>query len=85
MPKFYFTFGCDHSPYHDGWVVVKASDERSARAAFAAYFPCKTPGILACAFVYDEETFKSHSMFEKGNFGARCHAVIEMREGDFEE
>lgn len=80
MPKFYFTYGTEGQPFHDGWTEVEAPDGDAARAAFRAFHPDKTDGLLNCCSVYDEEYFKSTGMYgPDGNFGCRCHEIITLQ------
>lgn len=51
----------------------------AACAAFRAYHPDKTEGLLNCSSVYDEEHFKQTEMYRSGNFDRRCHEVITLR------
>ena len=80
MPKFYFTYGTEGQPFFGGWTEVEAPDGHAACAAFRAYHPDKTEGILNCCSVYEEERFKRTSMYgPEGNFGHRCHETITLR------
>lgn len=77
MPKFYFTYGTDGQPFVGGWTEVEAPDRHAACAAFRAYHPDKTEGLLNCSSVYSEETFLKLCMSgPDGNFGRHCHEVI---------
>lgn len=74
---FYFTYGIEEQPYVGGWTEIVAEDLATACAAFRAYHPDRTPGLLNCAIVYDEENFKKTCMYENGsNLGATCHERI---------
>ncbi len=80
MPKFYFTYGSEGQPFFGGWTEVEAPDRRTACAAFRAFHPDKTEGLLNCCSVYEEEDFKRTSMYGPGgNFGYRCHETITLR------
>lgn len=78
MKKFYFTYGTEGQPFYGGWTEVEAPDGHSACAAFRAYHPDKTEGLLNCSSVYDEDHFKTTEMYQVGNFGYRCHEVIRI-------
>ena len=58
MAKFYFTYGTDGQPFFGGWTEVEAPDAHAACAAFRAYHPDKTEGLVNCSSIYDEEKFK---------------------------
>ena len=80
MPKFYFTYGSEGQPFYGGWTEVEAPDEHAACAAFRAFHPDKTEGLLNCCSVYEEERFKRSTMYGPGgNFGCRCHEIITLR------
>lgn len=79
MAKFYFTHGTDGQPFIGGWTEVEAYNGHAACAAFRAYHPDKTSGLLNCSSVYSEEQFKHTEMFAMGNFGSRCHETITLR------
>jgi len=80
MPKFYFTYGSEGQPFFGGWTEVEAPDRRTACAAFRAFHPDKTEGLLNCCSVYEEEDFKRTSMYGPGgNFGYRCRETITLR------
>ena len=77
MSKFYFTYGTEGQPFYGGWTEIEALDGHTACAAFRAFHPDKTEGILNCSSVYTEEQFKNSIMAgEKGNFGCFCHERI---------
>lgn len=78
MPKFYFTYGTEGQPFVGGWTEVDAPDDRAACAAFRAYHPDKTDGLLNCSSMYDEAHFKLTEMCRSGNFGFRCHERIQL-------
>ena len=78
MPKFYFTYGTDGQPFVGGWTEVDAPDGHAACAAFRAYHPDKTEGLLNCSSVYDEAHFKLTEMYRRDNFGFRCHELIQI-------
>ncbi len=79
MPQFYFTYGLSPQfPFRDGWTEVEAPDDFTAAAMFRAVHPDR-PGdkdVLNCAFLYEEEEFKSTEMYKDPNFGGRCHERI---------
>ncbi|HHV63850.1 MAG TPA: hypothetical protein GXX46_02050 [Peptococcaceae bacterium] len=84
MKTYYFTFGQSGQPYKGGWVEIKANSCAEAQQKFIDHFGAKAysrPGILNYAWHYPEEYFKDPliggDMYEKGNFGAFCHEVIE--------
>lgn len=79
MARYYFTYGTDGQPFVGGWTEVDAPNAHAACAAFRAYHPDKTEGLLNCSSIYDEEHFKQTEMYRSGNFGYRCHEVITMR------
>lgn len=79
MAKFYFTYGTDGQPFAGGWTVVEAPDGHAACAAFRAYHPDKTDGLLNCSSVYDEEHFKLTEMCRRGNFGSHCWDRISIK------
>lgn len=79
MARFFFTYGICCQPFIGGWTEVEAPDVDAACAAFRAYHPDKTEGLLNCAGIYSEERFKSTEMFRCGNFGYRCHETIILR------
>ena len=77
MPKFYFTYGSEGQPFCGGWTEVEAPDRHAACAAFRAYHPDKTEGLLNCCSVYEEADFMRTSMYGPGgNFGRRCLETI---------
>ena len=78
MPKFYFTYGAEGQPFVGGWTEVEAPDGHAACAAFRAYHPDKTEGLLNCYGVYDEAHFKLTEMYRRDNFGFRCHEFIQI-------
>jgi hypothetical protein len=79
MARYYFTYGSEGQPFVGGWTEIEAPNGHAACAAFRAYHPDKTDGLLNCSSVYSEEEFKRSVMYEKGNFNARCHEVITLR------
>ena len=81
MPKFYFTYSSEGQPFCGGWTEVEAPDRHAACAAFRAYHPDKTEGLLNCCSCYTEEDFKKTSMYQQpdGNFGYRCHEIITLQ------
>lgn len=62
-----------------GWTEVEAPDSHAACAAFRAYHPDKTEGLVNCSSIYDEEKFKLTGMYRESNFGFRCHEIITLR------
>lgn len=79
--KFYFTYGTDgKQPFVGGWTEVEASDLTLACEAFRLYHPDRTPGLLNCSSVYDEEQFRRTRMYTESNFGCRCHETITLRQ-----
>ena len=80
MPKFYFTYGTEGQPFFGGWTEVEAPDGHAACAAFRAYHPDKTEGLLNCCSVYEEADFMRTSMYGPGgNFGRRCLETITLQ------
>lgn len=79
MARFYFTYGSEGQPFYGGWTEIEAPDVHAACAAFRAYHPDKTEGLLNCCSIYHEEGFKKTEMYRSGNFGRRCHEVITLR------
>ena len=65
-------------PFVGGWTEVDAPDGHAACAAFRAYHPDKTEGLLNCSSVYDEAHFKLTEMYRRDNFGFRCHELIQI-------
>ncbi len=80
MPKFYFTYGTSGQPFSGGWTEVEAPDIKAACYFFRIFHPDKTDGILDCAWVYSEESFKRTEMAgPEGNFHQGCHETITLR------
>lgn len=79
MANFYFTYGSEGHPFYGGWTMVDAPNDRAAIAAFRAYHPDKSVGLLNCCNVYDETQFKATEMFANGNRGVRCHELIAVK------
>lgn len=79
MERYYFTYGTEGQPFHGGWTEVEAQNGHAACAAFRAYHPGKTKGLLNCCEMYDEAHFKMTEMYRSGNFGHRCHETITLR------
>lgn len=77
MAKFYFTYGSDGHDYVGGWTEVEAEDYDKAIKIFCAVHP-KRDGCVACAGIYDEETFQNTTMYENGNFGKFLHERIQL-------
>lgn len=79
MNNYYFTYGTEGQPFYGGWTLIQAESEMQARQMFRAVHPDKTPSILNCADVYDEERFGRTRMARLGhNFGHGCHEVISI-------
>lgn len=79
MNNYYFTFGSNdaNQPFRGGWVIVKAVSQIAAITIFNTYFPNrKNPQICNCAVIYTENEFVRTQMYQKGNFGRRCHGII---------
>ena len=74
---YYYTFGSSTDyPHQTGWVEVKALTWEEAHKKFEAAYPCRRPGILNCAFFYEEERWAK--MNPANNWpGYRCYGVIE--------
>lgn len=79
MARFYFTYGTEGQPFVGGWTVVEAPSYLAACAAFRAYHPDKTDGIINCSSIYSEESFMQTEMSHNGNFGFRCNEIITLR------
>ena len=79
MSTFYFTYGTDGQPFVGGWTEVEAPNRHAACAAFRAYHPDKTDGLLNCSSVYDEELFKLTEMCRRGNLGSHCWERISIK------
>lgn len=80
MKQYFYTYG-SHSeqPFNGGWTEVIAPDRQTADRLFVAVHPCRTAGILDCAWVYDEEAFAKTKMPKEGNFNAYCQEIIAVR------
>ena len=52
MPKFYFTYGSEGQPFCGGWTEVEAPNLHAACAAFQAYHPDKTEGLLNLSLIH---------------------------------
>lgn len=77
MNRYYYSFGTSlQFPFQCGWVVVCADSLQLANDKFRLRFPDKTPGVLNCAFVYDEEQWNKMEP-EKNWHGWKCYGVIE--------
>lgn len=77
MPKFYFTYGTEGQPFYGGWTEIEAPDGHTACAAFRAFHPDKTEGLLNCCSVYSEDDFKKSCMAgPDGNFHRFCQGII---------
>ena len=76
--NFYFTFGTDEDQsFYGGWVKIIAEDKDQAYEKFRKCFPDREQGTLNCAFVYTEDEFKKTKMPIRGNYGFKCHEIIE--------
>ena len=75
VKNFYFTYGNVGSgmPFAGGWTVVRAVDMAQAYKFFRAAHPDKTPGIINCSWIYDEDSFNATGMAVEGNYGAFEH------------
>lgn len=69
MENFYFTYGSDHWA-QGGWTVVTADNIDQACDIFSAIHP-RRDGFVACAGIYDEQTFIRTKMAKEGNLGKR--------------
>lgn len=78
MSRFYFTYSSYGHPFDGGWTEVEAPDGHAACAAFRAYHPDKTEGVLNCAGVYSEQQFQKTNMPHYGNFGYFCREIIHI-------
>ena len=77
MQHFFFTSGTDGQPFCGGWTEIEAPDMSTACAIFRAYHPDRHEGLLNCADVYTEATFKKTGMDgPEGNFGHHCRERI---------
>lgn len=75
--NFYYTFGsAEFYPFQNGWVVVKADSRGEADRIFKDHFPCRTPNVLNCAFVYSEHQWREMDP-EKNWKDYRCYGVFE--------
>ena len=76
MKTYYFTFGTSPQfPFYQGWVEVLAGSEKEAVDIFNKNYPPKNKGIVNCAFIYSEESFKDTIMAKSGQWGG-CHKVL---------
>lgn len=78
MNNYYFTYGIEGQPFRGGWTMIRCRDEMQARSLFRAVHPDKTPGVLNCSSVYDEEYFSRSKMARAGNLGHGCHEIISV-------
>lgn len=79
MSKFYYTYGTDpRYPYQGGWTEIEALDRPGADKLFQMHHPDRTPGILNCADIYNEDEFRRTGM-DEDNFGACCHEKITIK------
>ena len=74
--KYYYTFGYYGQPHHGGWVEVIAKTRDEANEKFINNYPLRD-GFLPCAFVYIKKEFIKTKMLRNGNYGYKCHRVIE--------
>lgn len=81
MAVYYFTLGfeCGH-PFDGGWVEVQADSEKSACDAFTKRFGLGKSGLIRCAGIYDENSFRRTGMDRLGNFWKFCHERIVVNE-----
>lgn len=79
MEKYYFTYGGGDAeqPFYGGWSEVYADSESTARDKHMKMHGLSSHGNVRCAGVYDEAHFKNTGMSRYGNFGMKCHEVIE--------
>lgn len=79
MKRYFFTFGNDpHFPYEDGWIEVESPERELALRAFRAFHPDRDgTGVINCADIYDESTFKllNHSI-NLNDWHGQCHERI---------
>ena len=79
MSKFYYTYGTDpRYPCQGGWTEIEALDRPGADKLFQMHHPDRTPGILNCADIYNEDEFRRTGM-DEDNFGACCHEKITIK------
>ena len=79
IKNFYFTYGTEGHPFYGGWSKIEAPTREIAIALFRLIHPDKTPGLVNCSSIYDEETFRKTSMWIRGNFGIHEHEVVSMQ------
>lgn len=74
MKNYYFTFsGADMSfPYQNGYLVVRAENEKEAFRKFRFRYPDPYLNCLCCAFWYTQEKWDAITI----NMG-KCHEIIE--------
>lgn len=71
MKKYYFTFGSwKKFPYHNGYLIVKASNIQEAIKKYRNKYPDIHKNTLNCSFYYSEEEW------DDNNTGI-CHEIIE--------
>lgn len=81
MRSYYFTFGCNAKHlFEGGWIIIKAKNKENAQKLFELYFPDKSD-LNECKYsmVYSEKEFKRTQMYANGNYGKRCHGIIEFK------
>jgi hypothetical protein len=79
MKRYYFTYGSadKEQPFVGGWSEVFAESESEARDKHIRMHGFSRNGLVRCGGVYGEAHFKSTGMYMHGNFGVKCHEVIE--------
>lgn len=80
MANFYFTYGTNKNfPFRGGWTEITAPDVSAACHIFRAVHPDKIDGILNCADIYSEESFRKTNMYlENNNFGIGCREKMTL-------
>lgn len=59
MENYYFTFGSwERFPYHNTYLVVKASDRNDAVLTYRHKYPDVNEGVVCCSYIYSEEEWK---------------------------
>lgn len=81
MKSYYFTFGCNAKhPFKGGWIIIKAKNKKNAEKVFGLYFSDKSDfGECKYSMIYSENEFKRTQMYLNGNYGKRCHGIIEFK------
>jgi len=82
MRSYYFTFGYGAGhPFNGGWIIVKSQNIEIAQRIYQLYFPDKSDSNeLNCSMIYTENEFKRTQMYKNGNYGKRCHGIIEYKQ-----